>query len=354
MEKEEYEKLLAEKEAACQKRIDQMKAEVDAKEKKMMEIINSTYPMNVLASCRADAVARVFDRSVKQLQTNHPHAQKAIEEVKNMRALVRRNAKTYELMRYKYELILNTLPEAKDILEEDGNLVKGYYDSQKEDDSDHVANWLSKSDYEKLSESERNQKALDRYKASFRKSNWQIGRDYELYCCYWLSTEKGLSFVHNGILKMDDLGRDIIASAGMQDYVVQCKYWSKSKKVHENVVMQLYASTVEYTRTKSMEQNQALMAKPIPVLITNIDLSETAKRIAEVLHVKYIKLQIGEYPMIKCNVGKDGSKIYHLPFDQQYDKVKILNFKKDMAWTVKEAEEKGFRRAKRYRFGRSK
>jgi hypothetical protein len=30
--------------------------------------------------------------------------------------------------------------------------------------------------------------------------------------------------------------------------------------------------------------------------------------------------------MIKCNISKrSGEKIYHLPFDQQYDKVKIVN-----------------------------
>ena len=31
-----------------------------------------------------------------------------------------------------------------------------------------------------------------------------------------------------------------------------------------------------------------------------------------------------DYPCIKCNISKkDFSKIYHLPFDQQYDRVDI-------------------------------
>lgn len=352
MDKTEYENILKKKDEECQKQIELMKAEVETKEKRMKQIIGATYPMNVSASCYADAVAKVFEGSVMYLKSKHPHAKKAIDEVKGMRALVRKNAKTYELMKYRYELLLKTIPEAKEVLADDGNMVKGFFDSQKEDDSDHVANWLSKADYEKLSETERNQKALDRYKASFRKTKWQIGRDYELYCCYWLSTEKGLYFEHNGILKMNDLGRDILVSDGLQDSVVQCKYWSKSKKVHENVVMQLYATTVEYAITKSKIQKQGFMTPPKAILITNIDLSETAKRIADVLHVEHIKLQFGEYPMIKCNIGKDGTKIYHLPFDQQYDRVKIHDFKKDMAWTVEEAEQAGFRRARRYRFGR--
>ena len=57
-----------------------------------------------------------------------------------------------------------------------------------------------------------------------------------------------------------------------------------------------------------------------------------------------------EYPVIKCNVAHDGEKIYHLPFDQQYDRVEISG-KKGACYveTVKEAEEQGFRRAYRWR-----
>ena len=43
-------------------------------------------------------------------------------------------------------------------------------------------------------------------------------------------------------------------------------------------------------------------------------------------------------------------KIYHLPFDQQYDKCSIkLGSGEFYAMTVKEAEEKGFRRAMKWR-----
>lgn len=62
--------------------------------------------------------------------------------------------------------------------------------------------------------------------------------------------------------------------------------------------------------------------------------------------VKYIPLDLG-YPMIKCNVNQ-GNKIYHLPFDQQYDRVKIQHDGEFYVKTVGEAERKGFRRAKRY------
>ena len=69
---------------------------------------------------------------------------------------------------------------------------------------------------------------------------------------------------------------------------------------------------------------------------------------------KYLNVQYKEniekdiYPCIKCNIsyGEFGKeKIYHLPFDQKYDSTKITEPGECFALTVKEAEEKGFRRA---------
>jgi len=43
---------------------------------------------------------------------------------------------------------------------------------------------------------------------------------------------------------------------------------------------------------------------------------------------------------------RDGVKIYHLPFDQQYDRTKIIPDKGEKyVYTVAEAEKAGFRRA---------
>lgn len=52
---------------------------------------------------------------------------------------------------------------------------------------------------------------------------------------------------------------------------------------------------------------------------------------------------------IKCNVNQ-GNKIYHLPFDQQYDRTQICKPGEFYAYTVKEAVTAGFRRAYRHRF----
>ena len=59
-----------------------------------------------------------------------------------------------------------------------------------------------------------------------------------------------------------------------------------------------------------------------------------------------------DYPIIKCNISKHtGDRIYHLPFDQQYDATRIdLTAGEFYAKDVVEAENAGFRRAWRYNF----
>jgi hypothetical protein len=55
------------------------------------------------------------------------------------------------------------------------------------------------------------------------------------------------------------------------------------------------------------------------------------------------------YPIIKCNISNSKEKIYHLPMDQQYDRVIIDPSKGEFyANTIVEAEKAGFRRAFRW------
>ena len=45
------------------------------------------------------------------------------------------------------------------------------------------------------------------------------------------------------------------------------------------------------------------------------------------------------FPSVKCNIGKGGEKIYHLPFDQRYDSIKIEPEKGEFyCATIEEAE----------------
>ena len=68
-----------------------------------------------------------------------------------------------------------------------------------------------------------------------------------------------------------------------------------------------------------------------------------AKKLGVRVHV----VEMGEFPVIKCNIN-NGNKIYHLPFDQQYWRTQIINDGEFYAWSVAEATSKGFRRAMKH------
>ncbi len=147
---------------------------------------------------------------------------------------------------------------------------------------------------------------------------------------------------------MEDLGRDLIVEADGITHIVQCKYWGKEKQIHEKHITQLYGTVACYCFEHQINKKNV-----DGIIITNIQLSPTAKKMAKYLGIKYEEnIPMGEYPRIKCNLGKDEfgrtTKIYHLPFDQQYDKTKINQQGEFMATTVKEAEKAGFRRASRW------
>jgi hypothetical protein len=213
-----------------------------------------------------------------------------------------------------------------------------------QDEYDRAIDYLSKDEYKKLSENERNQLALERYITRKDKTRWQIGRDYEMYCAY-LFRQMGYVVEAFGIeKKLEDMGRDLIVHGNNCCYIVQCKYWSKGKMIHEKHIAQLYGSAIEY---KISSENVLFRELVLPVFITNIELSETAKKFAKNLNVAVHKEYLKEFPRIKCNVN-NGSKIYHLPFDQQYDRTKIEHEGESYEFTVKDAVRKGFRRAFKY------
>ena len=153
--------------------------------------------------------------------------------------------------------------------------------------------------------------------------------------------KKGCHVEYYGSLHgLEDLGRDLIVTCEGKIRIVQCKYWSQNKQIHENHIMQLYGSVIEYNL-----ENQT---NATGILITNTTLSDKAKEFAKILGIAYKEnYNIDVFPRIKCNIGVEG-KIYHLPFDQQYDTT-IIDGSEFMALTVKEAEDAGFRRAYRWR-----
>ena len=224
-----------------------------------------------------------------------------------------------------------------------------------DNNEDAASFWLSKDEFTQLTTREKYQLALDRYK-NRNKSNAEIGRDFERYVGYQYE-KKGYSVEYRGIVDgFEDRGRDLLCHKGNTTLVVQCKYWSKKKEIHENHINQLFGTTLKYFLEKFPDATfldffKALQEKTIvPVFITSTVLSETAKEFATSLNITVAENKlIGDYPLIKCNINKTtGEKIYHLPFDQQYDKVKINGKGECYAMTIAEAEEKGFRRAKKW------
>lgn len=126
--------------------------------------------------------------------------------------------------------------------------------------------------------------------------------------------------------------------------VVQCKYWGKDRIIREKYIMQLYGTTKAYAIENSLKMENVV---PVLIIPSFSVLSETAQKFIEVLKITVVRQDLVDYPRIKCNInGED--KIYHLPFDQQYDTTKIDKKGEFYAWTVKEAEDKGFRRAMRH------
>jgi len=150
--------------------------------------------------------------------------------------------------------------------------------------------------------------------------------------------------------RLNDLGRDLIARKGNEVEIIQCKLWKKTKTIHEKHILQLYGTTIIDTLI-----NPDLFNVVTPVFITNTSLSETATKFAKILGVRIEKWEMKEFPRIKCNIGvnEDGieSKIYHLPFDQHYDRTKIKKGQGFLAKNIKEATEQGFRRSYKY-YGR--
>ncbi len=246
--------------------------------------------------------------------------------------------------KYQLDYLLSIFPNLQDIVETDYTELP-FIKIEELSNYDHSRDWLSKEEYNNLNSIERNQLALDRYKASHNKTKWQIGRDYELYVGYKYG-QKGYTVDYFGsYMGLEDLGRDLIAKKDDKILIIQCKYWSKNKQIHEKHITQLYGTVASYCIENKLPKDTVK-----GLLVTNICLSDMAKNMASYLNIDYVEnYAINDYPCIKCNINYDEfgimTKIYHLPFDQKYDDTKITKKDEFFAMTVQEAEAAGFRRA---------
>lgn len=279
-------------------------------------------------------------------------AHKAAQEVRASRAEARQSKRELNLTLNRLALYESLAPWLVEYTE---LTVDELIDALREEaeaeasEEDPVARYVPKAEWSKLTVTERNQMALDRYCDPKRKRTpWAAGIQYERFIGYTYE-KAGCKVEYRGaVAGKEDLGVDLVCENANQIQIVQCKRLSVVKElpVRENTIAQIYGSAEYYRMVTGT-------TKPvIPVLITTYQLSDEARRFARHLKVNFKELfEMKSYPMVKCNVARaDGERIYHLPMDQQYDNVIIGDAPGEFyATTVQEAERAGFRRAFRWK-----
>lgn len=275
---------------------------------------------------------KLIDDDISGYLKNKSHPAVSASEVVKIEAKRRREAeferrKTQFIIEY-YENIAPFLLELKEDLEiPDENVFENYSEEERED---YVTKYLTKDEYRKLSSIERNQMALDRFWKRPDKSNWLIGLLYERYIGYLYESKEYDVQYHGAKEGKKDLGRDLICKKGNEILVIQCKHWSQFKTIHEKHIFQLFGTTFQYKYQLEKEnKNKKIKA----IFYTSTGLSEVARMFAKELDIEvYENVKLDRnYPCIKCNIGRTSEeKIYHLPFDQQYDKIVIESKRGDL------------------------
>lgn len=277
-------------------------------------------------------------------------ASQRISELKKEKRLWALKAKEFEYKLLYYQTVVPAIEELDEPISADDFSA----------DVSKPENWLSQSEYTSLTPRERCQRALDNYLNSHKKSKRQIGRDYERYVG-WIYENQGYRVEYKGILAgLEDLGRDLICRKGNETIIVQCKYWSKEKLIHEKHINQLFGTYVHYVISCFQDSEQACIFDAFDLardtnckaaFWTHTKLSYTAAAFAKALKIEVHEEEgIKPYPIIKCNINRTtGERIFHLPFDINYD-VTIIEPEKEecYATTVKEAEDKGFKHAMKW------
>lgn len=348
---------LHEKETAFTERL----AEYDKKENILAQnnqiLVAKIKDIPTLAKIYSDIQFITDEKIPTYLEQKTHSAPKAAEIVR----LSNKNRQVLSLrlkaLEYKCWLYESMVPYLSELDEEDSiaeldNIVENrvFHDSDEAD-----RKWLSPKEYLTLSSTQKFQLALDRWWNRPRTKS-EIGADYERYIGYKFE-QSGWHIIYNGIEKgLKDMGIDLIGQKDGNYITVQCKNWSSHKTIHEKHINQLFGTTVDFylnridpegsfSKFYSLIQEKRLRM----FFITSTELSETARRVADTLGVLYVENEkFQPYPIIKCNINSKKEKIYHLPYDQQYDRTEIRTSGEFYAMTVAEAEAAGFRRAKKH------
>ena len=285
------------------------------------------------------------ERLAEYLENKDRPAYSAAEAVRKVKVEKQKIRNELLFLRSKLDTYEEYFPFLKELENEILNDREDFRSFTKTDlnEVDPVRKLLNYEEYSKLSVCQRNQLALDRYLS--RTSKIEVGKMYERFLG-WEFEKAGYNVQYDGLLLgLVDRGRDFILSkdGSKTIKVVQAKCWSQSKTIHEKHIFQLFGTTYELQKKDPQHRYQA-------VFVTTTALSEYAEYVAKLLKIQVVHKELRkDWPMIKCNIGSSGNKIYHLPFDQQYDKTRIDKPGEYWVKTVKEAEKLGFRRAYRWK-----
>lgn len=312
-------------------------------------IIDSTQNCPWLAERISDYFEMLDTQKENYLRYKKNPAIKSSVVVSNIKKEKKELLKENKLLKYQLTFLISEFPMLEDAMQLSTEELKNAINSinnnnENKEEYEVLKNYLTPDEYNKLSNVDKYQLALERYLNKKKKSLWEVGISYERYIGY-VYENKHYKVIYNGAIEgFNDLGRDIIAENDNEILIIQCKYWRKEKIIRENVIFQLYGTMI----LKQLETKKVVKG----ILVTTTSLSEEAKKIAT-----YLNIQVKEndnfdktYPCVKCNINRTTKeKIYHLPFDQQYDRIQIdIDGGEKYVSTVKEAEDLGFRRAKRH------
>ena len=313
-------------------------------------IAKEPHAFSYVASLMADYLTYDIYQDEINLKTSKvSHERRRAAKVHEIREETKNIIIPLKEAQYQLDYLLQIYPELNDVInyeyENTPSLEEIKYNKEKYND-DPVSSYISREEWDNLTPSKRNQLALDRY-INRQKSNWEIGRDYELYVAHRYEMQGYNVDTFGSYMQMSDLGRDLIAKKENKIKVIQRKYWSSQKVIHENHICQLFGTVVCYCIENNLKTSDVEA-----IFVTSTKLSEQAKKFANMLNISIVEnFPFKEFPRIKCNIGHDEygeTKIYHLPMDQLYDKVKICKSGECYCTTVEEAETLGFRRAYRW------
>lgn len=313
--------------------------------RRIMDETKQSYPW--LASLYADLIYLEEGKLEQEMRTKLNPAKSSADKLKVIRDEKRQLQTQCKILEYQlhfYESLFPWLEEFKEIPPTEAYQICISSESRTaQTEYEKLKSWLSPAEYHQLPQTQRLQLALDRYKQR-KKSNWDVGIEYERYIGY-LCERRGFRVEYSGAnLRLEDMGRDLIVSKDKTCYIIQCKRWAQNKTIHEKHIFQLFGSCTLFEI-----QNPDFSVHG--VFVSTAPLSSVARQCAQRLNIQIFEsIPCGDFPLIKCNISNTGEKIYHLPFDQQYDHVVITPEKGEFfAYTIAEAEATGFRHAFRHK-----